>query len=513
METDIWGQLALEATQVYLSDGVKRSPFADTTIEKLPDKVLLNIFSYLSHLEICRMARVCRRWRTAAYDTRLWRNVSLRPEVSGLHVGSLESLLALISVRFGPSLRYIELPIELITHTVLHELSAKCPNLTYMLLDFSTAMQLHDFSEMQAFPTKLRYMCICLSEVIFMEGFMRKIYNFINGLEVLHLIGTYEKVEEEEEEIYEVINVHKLKSATPNLRVINLYGINFIDDSHIDAFSSNCIQLECLAVNFCNKVTGSTLKMLISRSKRLTCLLMNGTSLKSEYVLEVEWDKCSLQELDITATDLSTECLIDLLTRIPSLRFLSAGQNNGFNDMVLKSWMEMGNARNLIALDLDSSDNLSDEALNKFLSRHGPQLNACVLSGMPHITDQLWMGVLPILTNARIIVMGTNEKLSVNIHVDQLMDAIASNCGNLERLELRWDPENLRFSDKSQKAIDLLRVKCLKLRCMVLSDGRYYETVKANFERADRTTVVRTTTCCRVSAYHLLKNYNDLVFN
>lgn len=58
-----------------------------------------------------------------------------------------------------------------------------------MLLDFSTAMQLHDFSEMQAFPTKLKYMCICLSEVIFMEGFMRKIYNFINGLEILHLIG------------------------------------------------------------------------------------------------------------------------------------------------------------------------------------------------------------------------------------------------------------------------------------------------------------------------------------
>ncbi len=61
----------------------------------------------------------------------------------------------------------------------------------------------------------------------------------------------------------------------------------------------------------------------------------------------------------------------------------------------------MGNPRGLIALDLDSSDNLSDEALHKFLSRHGPQLNALVLSGMPHITDQLWMGVLPILTNAR----------------------------------------------------------------------------------------------------------------
>ena len=33
--------------------------------------------------------------------------------------------------------------------------------------------------------------------------------------------------------------------------------------------------------------------------------------------------------------------------------------------------------------------------------------------------------------------MGTAEKLGVNIHVDQLMDTIASSCGNLERLELR----------------------------------------------------------------------------
>lgn len=48
---------------------------------------------------------------------------------------------------------------------------------------------------------------------------------------------------------------------------------------------------------------------------------------------------------------------------------------------------------------------------------------------------------------------------------------------------------------------------------MRFSDGRYYEIVKANFERADRLTVVRTTTCCRVSNYYLLENYKDLIFN
>lgn len=144
-----------------------------------------------------------------------------------------------------------------------------------------------------------------------------------------------------------------------------------------------------------------------------------------------------IQELDISANDLSTECLIDMLTRIPGLKFLSAGQINGFNDSVLKAWMESGTCRSLTALDLDSSDNLSDESLIKFITRHGSQLQSCVLSGMAHITDQLWMTILPILSSAKILVLGTNERLSVNIHVDQLMDAIASNCPKLERLELR----------------------------------------------------------------------------
>jgi hypothetical protein len=58
------------------------------------------------------------------------------------------------------------------------------------------------------------------------------------------------------------------------------------------------------------------------------------SDLISENVMQVEWEKTSLQELDITATDLSTECLIDMLSRIPNLRFLSAGQLNGFNDSV-----------------------------------------------------------------------------------------------------------------------------------------------------------------------------------
>lgn len=58
------------------------------------------------------------------------------------------------------------------------------------------------------------------------------------------------------------------------------------------------------------------------------------SALANDQVMSAEWEKSAVQELDVTATDLSTECLIDLLTRIPSLRWLSAGQLDGFTDAV-----------------------------------------------------------------------------------------------------------------------------------------------------------------------------------
>jgi len=70
----------------------------------------------------------------------------------------------------------------------------RCQNLKYLTLDFSNAMQLHDFNDMNSFPCNLRSLTICLSEVIFMEGFMRKVYQHLSSLEVLHLIGSLQFV-------------------------------------------------------------------------------------------------------------------------------------------------------------------------------------------------------------------------------------------------------------------------------------------------------------------------------
>ena len=134
------------------------------------------------------------------------------------------------------------------------------------------------------------------------------------------------------------------------------------------------------------------------------------------------------------------------------------------------------------------------------------------LGGMVHVTDQLWNSTLTKLRNARIIVMGTDQRMAMKIHVDHLIDAVAKNCNKLERLEFRWDNDTLRFSDKNQKAIDILRTKCLRLQSLVLCDGRLYEIMRGNFERADRRSVIRTSINCRITLHYLLTHYEELLF-
>jgi len=482
-------------------------------IDDIPDKVLLQVFSFLSHREMMQYSTVCKKWRMIAQDSRLWGFVSLRPEISGLCLQNQDMLLKLIATRFTTNLRYLELPCDLITREVLQELASRCPNLTHLLLDFSHGAQLADFSELNAFPTKIKYLCLCLSEVIFLDNFMKKIYNFMNGIQMLHLYGTYEQGEEEEGEVYEVLNIRTLKQATPNLRVINMYGVSFVDDSHIEAFSSNCIQLAVLCVNYCSKVEGASLKILIQRCKFLRCLMLQQCNLKSENMSAVEWEGANnLSELDITATDLSKDCLIDILTRIPGLSWLSAGQLDGMCDAVLAKWMESGKMATLRALDVDSSDNITEDMLNKFIGRYGEQMEGLCFSGMGHVTDSLWNSGLNKLSNARILVMGTSENITTKIHVDQMIDLLAKYCPRLERLEFRWDNDTLRFSDKNQKAIDLLRTRCLSLKSLVLCDGKLYEIMKGNFERADRRSVIRTTVNSRVTIHYLLKDFEELLF-
>lgn len=254
----------------------------------VPDTVLLKVYSYLSTIDLIRCTEVCRRWYwLISRNSNLWRRLYLRPESNGssnvaIQIRNVDGFVHALSTRFNTSLVCIDLPIELITSEILRELANRCPNLEFLTLDFSSAMQLHDFSDLQEFPCNLKSLCICLSEVIFLESFMRRIYSFLSSLRILQIIGTLEKsvssnVSHDENDDYETINITRIKSSMPNLRVIHFYGISFLHDCHVETIASGCIHLECLALNFCFKIVGSSMKTLINRCRKLKCLLLQNT--------------------------------------------------------------------------------------------------------------------------------------------------------------------------------------------------------------------------------------------
>jgi hypothetical protein len=61
----------------------------------------------------------------------------------------------------------------------------------------------------------------------------------------------------------------------------------------------------------------------------------------------------------------------------------------------------------------------------------------------------------------RILVIGTPhgwfKKINTRIHIDQILEACAQDCQKLERLEIQWDEETLRWNENSSKFIDHIR--------------------------------------------------------
>uniref|UniRef100_A0A1I8FD95 F-box domain-containing protein n=1 Tax=Macrostomum lignano TaxID=282301 RepID=A0A1I8FD95_9PLAT len=262
--------------------------------------------------------------------------------------------------------------------------------------------------------------------------------------------STFEQSSEEEEEIYEVINISKIKAHTPNLR--------------------------CVALNFCIKVTGSSLKKparkVPRRSRRAAACIT---------------------ALDITSTELSANCLENVLTRIRSLEYLAVGYCDFFTDAVMEKLMETGNLRELRAIDISYTCNLSEPVIGKFIKRYGPQLLGLMLHGKPLLNEFFWTANIPLLKNIKICTLGQRDgwyfELNTKVHIDQVINAFASHCPKMERLEIQ--------------------TRCPFLQSLTLADGGYYEMANSNFERAQRSRVVRTFNRYATSIVQLLSCYAE----
>ncbi|KHJ98580.1 hypothetical protein OESDEN_01435 [Oesophagostomum dentatum] len=142
---------------------------------------------------------------------------------------------------------------------------------------------------------------------------------------------------------------------------------------------------------------------------------------------------------------------------------------------VMEAWLQSGALANLQYINLDTCDSLNEASLTEMILRQGPQLQGLCLGGHHKLLEYFWMNMIPQLKNIRVIVMGIAEdccaKVAAKIHVDQFIECIAQNCPRLTRLEIRWDDDTLRFSDKSRSdsVLTVFRNKPLRASAFAMS--------------------------------------------
>jgi hypothetical protein len=63
-------------------------------------------------------------------------------------------------------------------------------------------------------------------------------------------------------------------------------------------------------------------------------MMLFNRGLEDQHIRAVEWEASRIHELDLTSTELSSECLVDILCRCPGFTYLGLGHCEFFSDKV-----------------------------------------------------------------------------------------------------------------------------------------------------------------------------------
>lgn len=182
-----------------------------------------------------------------------------------------------------------------------------------------------------------------------------------------------------------------------------MYGITFIDDNHIESIASGCIHLECIALYYCSRFKGYSLKTLMSRCKKIKSLLLQNTGIENDAIKQVEWDQTNLIELDLTSTDLDEQTLSLILNTSPNLSYLSVAHCDGFTDRVFQSLVKNNKTVLWEALDISHTVNLLYEEVYDWLKKYGGQLKGFAYAGNVNYTEQFWFTSIKNMKNIQLV--------------------------------------------------------------------------------------------------------------
>ncbi|XP_014278552.1 F-box/LRR-repeat protein 7 [Halyomorpha halys] len=319
----------------------KRRPPSHT--ERLPDDLLLRIFSCLDSPDLCACARVCRRWETLAWDPSLWTTLTLLGENLSGDKAIRCIVRRLCSSAGRASLRKVVIGEGAwITDKGILMMARRCPELTWLQVHGCSAITDSALFELVTRAVNLHHLditgCIqisCVSVTPGPEPPRRLLLQYLDltdcnavddgGLRVIvrncpQLVYLYlrrcTKITD--------AGIKFVPSFCSGLRELSVSDCTQVTDFGLYELAKLGATLRYLSVAKCVRVSDAGLKVIARRCYKLRYLNARGCEAVSDDALTVIARSCPrLRALDVGKCDVSDAGLRALAESCPNLKKLS----------------------------------------------------------------------------------------------------------------------------------------------------------------------------------------------
>ncbi|KRX18259.1 F-box/LRR-repeat protein 2 [Trichinella nelsoni] len=377
---------------------------------KLPEELILRIFSYLDIVSLCRCAQVCRTWNILALDGSNWQNVDLFQFQKDIKASVVENL----AKRCGGFLKKLSLRgCESVQDGALDTFARKCNFIEELNLEKCKRLSDSTCESLGLHCKRLRVLNLdCISGIT--ERGLKFISDGCPNLEWLNISWCNHISDEGLEAIAKGSKRMKAlicKGCTGltdeglrhvgehchDLRVLNLQSCSHITDQGISYIANGCHRLDYLCLSMCSRITDRALQSLSLGCQLLKDLEVSGCSLLTDSGFHA-LAKLALVRFEKTAASVAFKTLFlsFFLFRIVTI----------LNEWIWKivlwyvficffitdqtaSHLATG-CRNLIELSLSHCELITDEGIRSLAQGLSAQekLNVLELDNCPLITDQ-----------------------------------------------------------------------------------------------------------------------------
>lgn len=437
---------------------------------RLPDSVLLNIFSYFDKRELGVMAQVSWRWRRIAYDRSFWHILDLNAFWPSAHDIDQDTVLMLIKTRLAFALDSLNLGACSFTAKIAKELEKKCPNLKRLVIHSVEIVGDPTFGDSKQFPTSLELMDLRYCWGNF--SFMKRLPRHFTQMKYIGLGAESSK--------YLVPDIF---SKMHDLRVLDCTECDTITDAALQKISRTCPRLESICLNECKNFTGKSLGQVLKNSKLLSTLLMRFTKLVDSSLLAVNWEETNIKELDITGCYyITTTGLTTVLAKLSQLSYFKMNQcgfRHILNLLVYQEIRPQVSFSSLETLDLRWNFLLSADCLECIL-RLAPRLQYLGVSHSPRVGPATMAKLLPYLSKLKILEFGPLKKEPLS--ETNLVKCIVQHCIDIEAVSLinftvNGPQDSVLLTELKQKCKKLQDVKLCNPRIEHVAVGSGGETI------------------------------------